>query len=98
MLPDNTACNPRNNDPGVISCYDGSSHPNLYRNLEVDYKGLDVNVENILNVLRGRYPENVFFKPFFNFFMRKKSKTCDFSFFFCEFFSQNKKKMPFFNF
>lgn len=61
MLPDNTACNPRNNDPGVISCYDGSSHPNLYRNLEVDYKGLDVNVENILNVLRGRYPENVSF-------------------------------------
>jgi len=59
MIPENTACNPRNNDPGVLSCFDGTSEPNLYKNIEVDYRGLDVNVDNILNVIRGRYPKNV---------------------------------------
>lgn len=59
MIPENTACNPRNNDPGIVSCYDGSSFPNLYKNFELDYRGLDVNVENILNILRGRYPLDV---------------------------------------
>lgn len=59
MMPENTACNCRNNDPGVLSCYDGSSYPNLYKDMEIDYKGLDVNVENILNILRGRYPKEV---------------------------------------
>lgn len=59
MVPENTACNSRNNDPGVLSCYDSSSQPNLFKNLEIDYKGLDVNVNNILNLIRGRYPEGV---------------------------------------
>ncbi len=75
MVPENTACNSWNNDPGVISCYDSSSHPNLLKNVEIDYKGLDVNVENILNLLRGRYEDGVqILKPSLfknNYFYRK---------------------------
>ena len=38
QLPENIACNPRNNDPGVVSCYDGKSYPNLFVNPVVDYR------------------------------------------------------------
>lgn len=44
MIPENNACNSRNNDPGVVSPFDGSSEPNLFRNAEVDFKHNDVEV------------------------------------------------------
>jgi phosphatidylinositol glycan class K len=54
MSPDNIACNSRNNEPGVISIYDGSNE-NIYEQIEVDYKGIDVSVDNFLNVIRQRH-------------------------------------------
>lgn len=38
LIPENTACNSRNNEPGIVSPYDGSSTPNLFRDIEIDYK------------------------------------------------------------
>ena len=52
MIPENNACNSRNNDPGVVSPYDGSSFPNLFREVEVDYKQNDVEVKTFSNILR----------------------------------------------
>lgn len=57
LIPENIACNSRNNDPGIISPFDGSSLPNLFRNIEVDYKLNDVEVKSFSNILRGRYPK-----------------------------------------
>jgi len=56
MSPDNIACNPRNNEPGVVSVYDSNNTPNMYTGVEIDYKGIDVSVDNFLNVLRQRHP------------------------------------------
>jgi len=58
MSPDNIACNPRNNVPGVISVYDNTKEPNLYHDIEMDYKGLDVSVDNFLNIIRQRHEPN----------------------------------------
>ncbi|GJJ14881.1 hypothetical protein Clacol_009150 [Clathrus columnatus] len=56
MLADDAACNSRNRFPGAVF-----SNPNrnldLYGdNIEVDYRGYDVTVENLLRVLTGRVP------------------------------------------
>jgi glycosylphosphatidylinositol transamidase (GPIT) subunit GPI8 len=59
FLPESTACNSQNNDPGVVSPFDGSSQPNLYRNVEIDFVRDDVNVRTFSEVLRGRYSEFV---------------------------------------
>ncbi len=59
MNPDNIACNPRNNEPGVVSVYDGNNTPNMYTNIEIDYKGIDVSVDNFLNVVRQRHSPGV---------------------------------------
>lgn len=42
LIPENTACNPRNVFPGIISPYDNNLKPNLFREIEVDYKHSDV--------------------------------------------------------
>jgi glycosylphosphatidylinositol transamidase (GPIT) subunit GPI8 len=65
MIPENNACNSRNNDPGVVSPFDGSSTPNLFRDVEVDYKHADVEVKSFYNILRGRYARYVKKKSFF---------------------------------
>ncbi|PVZ98786.1 hypothetical protein BB558_005211 [Smittium angustum] len=54
MLADDMACNPRNKKPAAV--YD---HPNqsvdLYgENVEVDYRGYEVTVENFIRLLTGR--------------------------------------------
>ncbi|KAJ1977590.1 glycosylphosphatidylinositol anchor biosynthesis [Dimargaris xerosporica] len=54
MLADDVACNPRNKSPATIY-----HHPNqaidLYgQNVEVDYRGYDVTVENFIRLLTGR--------------------------------------------
>lgn len=54
MLPDDTACNPRNPLPGAV--YANTNHDvDLYgANVEVDYRGYDVTVVNFVRLLTGR--------------------------------------------
>jgi len=55
MLADDMACNPRNIYPGEI--FNNQNHKiNLYgENIEVDYRGYEVNVENLIRILTGRH-------------------------------------------
>ncbi|EJD00184.1 uncharacterized protein FOMMEDRAFT_50097, partial [Fomitiporia mediterranea MF3/22] len=59
MLADDTACNSRNHFPGAV--YAGSGHKiDLYGdNIEVDYRGYEVTVENIIRLLTGRVDDSV---------------------------------------
>jgi phosphatidylinositol glycan class K len=61
MLADDMSCNPRNIYPAQI--FDDEEHNiNLYSsNIEVDYRGYDVNVETLLRVLTGS-PLSSFFQ------------------------------------
>ena len=59
MLPDDMSCNPRNPDAGVI-IDSAESDVNLYGDdVEVDYRGYDVTVENMIRVLTGRHDDDV---------------------------------------
>ncbi|OBZ73236.1 GPI-anchor transamidase [Grifola frondosa] len=54
MLADDAACNARNKFPGCVYANPGR-HLDLYGdNIEVDYRGYEVTVENFLRVLTGR--------------------------------------------
>jgi phosphatidylinositol glycan class K len=61
MLADDMACNPRNPFPGQIFNNENKK-TNLYgENIEVDYRGYEVNAENVLRILTGfeaRYTGN----------------------------------------
>ncbi|VAH01437.1 unnamed protein product [Triticum turgidum subsp. durum] len=59
MLADDMACNPRNNYPAQV--FNNENHQlNLYGdNVEVDYRGYEVTVENFLRVLTGRHESAV---------------------------------------
>jgi phosphatidylinositol glycan class K len=53
MLADDTACNSRNKFPGSVYANAGR-HLDLYGdNIEVDYRGYEVTVENFIRVLTG---------------------------------------------
>lgn len=53
MLADDASCNPRNSFPGCVYA-DRGRHIELYGdNIEVDYRGYDVTVENFIRVLTG---------------------------------------------
>ena len=54
MLADDTACNARNHFPGAV--YAGSGRKiDLYGdNIEVDYRGYGVTVENLIRLLTGK--------------------------------------------
>jgi phosphatidylinositol glycan class K len=69
MLADDMPCNPRNPRPGVLhfihhvtlllgTVYaNAEEHINLYGdNVEVDYRGYEVTVENFIRLLTGRLP------------------------------------------
>lgn len=58
MLADDMACNTRNKAPGSV--YANSKHLlDLYGdNIEVDYRGYEVTVENVIRVLTGRVPDH----------------------------------------
>ncbi|EIM88747.1 uncharacterized protein STEHIDRAFT_75515 [Stereum hirsutum FP-91666 SS1] len=59
MLADDVACNARNRYPGCVFANQGR-HLDLYgENIEVDYRGYEVTVENFLRVLTGRQPPSV---------------------------------------
>lgn len=53
MLAEDAACNPRNSYPGEV--YNNDAHTlNVYgTNVEVDYRGYEVTVENFIRVLTG---------------------------------------------
>ncbi|KAI4151040.1 MAG: hypothetical protein LQ340_003731 [Diploschistes diacapsis] len=59
LLPDDMACNPRNAFPGTV--YNNAARAlDLYGdNIEVDYRGYDVTVENFIRLLTDRWPEDV---------------------------------------
>ena len=53
MLADDMACNPRNPKPGEVFNNE-KHHINLYGdNIEVDYRGYDVTVQALMQVLTG---------------------------------------------
>ncbi|KAI0933178.1 glycosylphosphatidylinositol anchor biosynthesis [Taiwanofungus camphoratus] len=59
MLADDAACNPRNKFPGCVYANQGR-YLDLYGdNIEVDYRGYEVTVENFLRVLTGRMDSSV---------------------------------------
>ena len=59
MLADDMPCNPRN--PTSAKVYNNMDHRlNIYGdNVEVDYRGAEVTVENFLRVMTGRHAEEV---------------------------------------
>lgn len=59
MLPDDMACNPRNAFPGTV--YNNADRAlDLYGdNIEVDYRGYEVTVENFIRLLTDRLPAEV---------------------------------------
>ena len=59
MLPDDMACNPRNAFPGTV--YNNADRVlDLYGdNIEVDYRGYEVTVENFIRLLTDRLGEDV---------------------------------------
>uniref|UniRef100_A0A7E4ZXV6 GPI-anchor transamidase n=1 Tax=Panagrellus redivivus TaxID=6233 RepID=A0A7E4ZXV6_PANRE len=59
MLADNIPCNARNPRPGQINNLPGkATSQNLYGlDVEVDYRGYEVTVDNFIRVLTGRLPE-----------------------------------------
>jgi len=56
MLADDMACNPRNPRPAMV--YNNAhQHINVYGDdVEVDYRGYEVTVENFIRLLTGRHP------------------------------------------
>jgi phosphatidylinositol glycan class K len=59
MLADDMACNPRNPFPAQIFQHK-NKQTNLYGdNIEVDYRGYEVTVENFIRVLTGRHDTSV---------------------------------------
>jgi GPI-anchor transamidase subunit K len=59
MLPDDMACNPRNAFPGTV--YSNADRAvDLYgENIEVDYRGYEVTVENFIRLLTDRLDKDV---------------------------------------
>lgn len=59
MLPDDMACNPRNAFPGTV--YNNADRAlDLYGdNIEVDYRGYEVTVENFIRLLTDRLEDDV---------------------------------------
>ncbi|KAF9225768.1 hypothetical protein BS17DRAFT_729873 [Gyrodon lividus] len=59
MLADDVACNTRNKFPGSVYAKAGR-HLDLYgENIEVDYRGYEVTVENFIRLLTGRVDPSV---------------------------------------
>lgn len=53
MLADDVSCNPRNNFPGTVYSSSRRSLDLYGENIEVDYRGYEVTVENFLRLLTG---------------------------------------------
>lgn len=53
MLADDVSCNARNKFPGTVFSNRGRSLDLYGENIEVDYRGYDVTVENFIRLLTG---------------------------------------------
>lgn len=53
MLADDMACNPRNKYPATVYANPGRLLDLYGNNIEVDYRGYEVTVENFIRVLTG---------------------------------------------
>ena len=58
MLADDAACNTRNKFPGAVYANPGQALDLYGENIEVDYRGFEVTVENFIRVLTGQYLPN----------------------------------------
>ena len=59
LLPDDMACNPRNAFPGTVYS-NADRRMDLYgENVEVDYRGYEVTVENFIRLLTDRWADGV---------------------------------------
>lgn len=59
MLADDMACNPRNPRPATVF-NNAHQHINVYGDdVEVDYRGYEVTVENFIRLLTGRHPSSL---------------------------------------
>ncbi|PWZ02009.1 hypothetical protein BCV70DRAFT_210237 [Testicularia cyperi] len=56
MLADDAACNPRNKFPGNVWASTANRLDLYGQNVEVDYRGYEVSVENVVRLLTGRLP------------------------------------------
>ncbi|PWN52485.1 hypothetical protein IE53DRAFT_326570 [Violaceomyces palustris] len=56
MLADDAACNPRNKFPGTVWASSDRGLDLYGDKVEVDYRGYEVSVENVIRVLTGRLP------------------------------------------
>lgn len=54
MLADDVACNPRNKFPATVYANPGRILDLYGENIEVDYRGYEVSVENFIRVLTGK--------------------------------------------
>ena len=59
MLGDDAACNPRNKFPGSVYAEKGCKLDLYGDNVEVDYRGYEVTVENFIRLLTGRVDPSV---------------------------------------
>ncbi|KAI9463031.1 peptidase C13 family-domain-containing protein [Russula earlei] len=59
MLADDAACNSRNHFPGCVFANRGHALDLYGENIEVDYRGYEVTVENFLRLLTGRVEPSV---------------------------------------
>ncbi len=55
MLADDASCNTRNKFPGCVYANAGRDLDLYGDNIEVDYRGYEVTVENFLRVLTGKH-------------------------------------------
>lgn len=64
MLADDVSCNARNKFPGAVfanSGHNGAERLDLYgENIEVDYRGYEVTVENFIRLLTGMSPTSIY--------------------------------------
>ena len=61
MLADDAACNNRNKFPGNVYANPGQGLDLYGDNIEVDYRGYEVTVENFIRLLTGVHPYSVSF-------------------------------------
>lgn len=61
MLADDAACNARNKFPGAVYAGNARTALDLYgENIEVDYRGYEVTVENFIRLLTGAFPAYIY--------------------------------------
>ena len=61
MLADDAACNNRNKFPGNVYANPGQGLDLYGDNIEVDYRGYEVTVENFIRLLTGMHPYSVLY-------------------------------------